>query len=81
MVADRGNTADCVSVGAAFGERSELARQRLVRSGGTVMSAPSEWSFGSLGEDEEIDDTDWWKTAFLMGLCRPLPTFSRIASS
>jgi hypothetical protein len=24
--------------------------------------APSEWSFGSLGEDEEIDDADWWKT-------------------
>jgi hypothetical protein len=24
--------------------------------------APSEWSFGSLDEDEEIDDADWWKT-------------------
>ena len=24
--------------------------------------APSEWSFGSLGEDEESDDADWWKT-------------------
>jgi hypothetical protein len=24
--------------------------------------APSEWSFNSLEEDEEIDDADWWKT-------------------
>jgi hypothetical protein len=24
--------------------------------------APSEWSFSSLKEDEQIDDTDWWKT-------------------
>ena len=24
--------------------------------------APSEWSFSSLGEEEEIDDADWWKT-------------------
>jgi hypothetical protein len=24
--------------------------------------APSEWSFSSLEEDEEIDDADWWKT-------------------
>ena len=69
MVADRGHTADCVSVGVAFGERSELARQqRLVGSGDPVAfaqlkeEAPSEWSFGSLGEDEEIDDADWWKT-------------------
>jgi len=43
--------------------------------------APTEWSFSSLEEDEEIDDADWWKTRFLMGLCRPLPTFSRVASS
>jgi hypothetical protein len=24
--------------------------------------APSEWSFSSLEEDEQIDDADWWKT-------------------
>jgi hypothetical protein len=24
--------------------------------------APSEWSFSSLGEGEEIDAADWWKT-------------------
>ena len=24
--------------------------------------APSEWSFSSLEEDEQMDDADWWKT-------------------
>ena len=26
---------------------------------------PTQWSFNSLEEQEEIDDADWWKTIFL----------------